>query len=86
MRSCYDLLRDSEEDFVLSSLNESDEEEEEEESDSDEDSSTPKQKKSTGLDLDKIAQRAELERFYLAFAYTYNNRPELCALFWGTSR
>ena len=38
-------LRDSEEDFVLSSLNESDEEEEEEESDSDEDSSTPKTKK-----------------------------------------
>ena len=38
-------LRDSEEDFVLSSLNESDEEEEEEESDSDEDSSTPKQRK-----------------------------------------
>lgn len=80
-------LRDSEEDFVLSSLNESDEEEEEEESDSDEDSSTPKNKeKSTGLDLDKIAQRAELERFYLAFAYTYNNRPELCALFWGNEQ
>ena len=39
--------------------------------------------KSEGLDLDKVAQRAELERFYMAFAYTYNNRPELCELFWS---
>ncbi|CAX39566.1 nuclear pore protein, putative [Candida dubliniensis CD36] len=82
-------LRDSEEDFVLSALNASDEEEEEEkeESDNEEDSTTPRDKeKLSGLDLDKIAQRAELERFYLAFAYTYNNRSELCALFWGDER
>lgn len=67
----------------MSALNASDEEEEEEkeESDNEEDSTTPRDKeKLSGLDLDKIAQRAELERFYLAFAYTYNNRSELCVV------
>ncbi|CAI5755517.1 unnamed protein product [Candida verbasci] len=48
-------LRDSEEDFVLSSEN----------------------------DLDEISQRGDLERYYLAFAYTFYNRPKLCNLFWN---
>lgn len=36
-----------------------------------------------GVDLDEIAQRAELERFYMACVYTYSNRPELCEAFWN---
>lgn len=73
-------LRDSEEDYVLSSMNSRDEEDEDDVSQS---GSGSLSSKSEGLDLDKVAQRAELERFYMAFAYTYNNRPELCELFWS---
>ncbi|KAL6454856.1 hypothetical protein SBY92_004327 [Candida maltosa Xu316] len=74
-------LRDSEEDFVLSSMNRKEEEEDDDEDDFLLGDDHPG--KTVGLDLDKVAQRAELERFYLAFAYTYNNRRELCELFWS---
>lgn len=35
-------------------------------------------------DLNDIAARADLERFYLACVYTYSNRAELCEAFWAT--
>lgn len=90
------LLRDNEEDFLLSSINRKQLEKEEKlakgvNDDSDKDGG--KYDKDTlnnradnndqGIDLDEIATRADLERFYLAFVYTYNNRPELCSLFWS---
>lgn len=34
------------------------------------------------IDLDEIASRADLERFYLAFTYTHQNRSEICRMFW----
>ncbi|KAG7662045.1 NUP192 [[Candida] subhashii] len=74
-------LRDSEEDFVLSSINRKEEEDNEKEDNGNE--SPRKSDKQIGLNLDEVAQRADLERFYLAFAYTCNNRPELCSLFWS---
>ncbi|RLV90881.1 Nucleoporin [Spathaspora sp. JA1] len=88
-------LRDLEEDFVLSSINRRQDEDNEEyesknssasrrKSDSDFDSSSKsKPADKVGLDLDEVASRADLERFYLAFAYTFNNRPGLCNLFWS---
>lgn len=71
-------LRDSEEDFALSFLDRNEEV-------SDEDSDNEERTKAEHpqlLELDEIAQRADLERFYLAFAYNCNNRPELCSAFW----
>ncbi|EGW34591.1 uncharacterized protein SPAPADRAFT_149697 [Spathaspora passalidarum NRRL Y-27907] len=92
-------LRDLEEDFVLSSINRQQDEDSDEyetktattvssrktdDSYSDFDSnSRTRSAEKVGLDLDEVAQRADLERFYLAFAYTFNNRPELCNLFWS---
>ncbi|KAK6197867.1 nucleoporin Nup186/Nup192/Nup205 [Scheffersomyces amazonensis] len=73
-------LRDSEEDFVLSSLNGKQDPTDDTPGSLTKDDTTTK---SDGLDLDEIAARADLERFYLAFAYTYNHRPELCGLFWS---
>lgn len=35
-----------------------------------------------GLNLDEIASRAELERFYMSCAYTYTHRQSLCKEFW----
>lgn len=35
-----------------------------------------------GLDLDEIASKAELERIYLSCTYTYSDRPVLCEAFW----
>lgn len=35
-----------------------------------------------GLNLDEIATRAELERFYMSCVYTYSYRPNLCQEFW----
>ncbi|KAG5416862.1 NUP192 [Candida metapsilosis] len=72
-------LRDSEEDFALSLLDSREEV-------SDEDSDNEERTKTENVplsELDKIAQRADLERFYLAFAYNCNNRPELCSAFWN---
>lgn len=96
------LLRDSEEDFLLSSSNRK-----QIESDStssgrngsvsggDFDSFVLSTKKLTrelsnsgleteqGLNLDEIATRAELERFYMSCVYTYTHRPKLCEEFWA---
>ncbi|EDK41865.1 hypothetical protein LELG_00043 [Lodderomyces elongisporus NRRL YB-4239] len=52
-------------------------------SDNDRENGKHKSKKSSLLEFDQIAQRADLERFYLAFAYNFNNRPELCSEFWN---
>lgn len=71
-------LRDSEEDFLLSSINKK-----QIEFDKDEKKMEANNQSPDTLDLDEIATRSELERFYLAFTYTYNNRPELCASFWS---
>ncbi|KAK6457431.1 nucleoporin Nup186/Nup192/Nup205 [Scheffersomyces xylosifermentans] len=91
-------LRDTEEDFVLSSINKKQIENGNDidildgrsKSGGNEDndnngslSKTGKDKSGEGLDLDEIASRSDLERFYLAFAYTYNSRPELCTDFWS---
>lgn len=35
-----------------------------------------------GLNLNEIASRAELERFYMFCAYTYTHRKSLCEKFW----
>ncbi|KAG2733584.1 hypothetical protein G9P44_003109 [Scheffersomyces stipitis] len=86
-------LRDTEEDFVLSYINRK-----QIENDSDIDAVVTRSKteangdapskndksRSDELDLDEIASRSDLERFYLAFAYTYNSRPELCSDFWSS--
>ncbi|KAI5970589.1 NUP192 [Candida margitis] len=71
-------LRDSEEDFALSFSDRN----EEVSDDSDDNEERTNAEKPQLSELDEIAQRADLERFYLAFAYTYNNRPELCSAFW----
>lgn len=92
------LLRDNEEDFLLSSINKKQLENDEKiskgdeaiENDKDGDrhdtkkfSPTKSNGNDQGIDLDEIATRSDLERFYLAFVYTYNNRQELCSLFWS---
>lgn len=96
------LLRDNEEDFLLSSINKKQLESSESASNAKEgrtfsddyDNMVVGSKKSSsknsadqspeqGLDLDEIATRADLERFYLACVYTYANRPELCDAFWA---
>lgn len=91
------LLRDSEEDFLLSSINRKELELEpstnsqkslitaEDESDDLQLSKKSHNSKhdANSLDLDEIATRAELDRFYLAFAFTYTNRPDLVEAFWA---
>lgn len=82
-------LRDNEEDFLLSSVNKSDS--------GDSVSGSPQfgKKKDfkhngfsspklnySSVDLDEIASKAELERFYMLIVYTYQNRSQLCKLFW----
>lgn len=37
---------------------------------------------SLDLDLDEIYSRADLERFYLSFVYTYKFRDDICGLLW----
>ncbi|KAK6460242.1 nucleoporin Nup186/Nup192/Nup205 [Scheffersomyces coipomensis] len=78
-------LRDTEEDFLLSSINGKQDANDEPPSTTSASSSnsTKNDQKNDGLDLDEIAARGDLERFYLAFAYTYNYRPELCNMFWS---
>lgn len=92
------LLRDSEEDFLLSSLNRRQLEVPEEKSNNSfnddyenivNESRSLSSKSSRGPteegihDLDNIASRADLERLYLAFSYTYYGRRELCDAFWA---
>lgn len=85
------LLRDSEEDFLLSAINRKQVDDVDEfsatrrKSIDEDDKSQSKTKLDTedGVNLDEISTRSELERFYLSFSYTYNNRPELCSLFWS---
>ncbi|KAI5963463.1 NUP192 [Candida pseudojiufengensis] len=72
-------LRDSEEDFALS-FGDKNEEINEENNDSEE---SLKNNNEPISEFDEIAQRADLERFYLAFAYTFNDRPESCSNFWS---
>lgn len=36
-----------------------------------------------GLNLDEIATRAELEKFYMSCVYTYTDRQNLCEQFWS---
>lgn len=90
------LLRDSEEDFLLSSINRKELEPESVDSDqksisnSEDDfeslelskKSDPNKTDANSLDLDEMATRAELDRFYLAFSFTYTNRPDLVEAFW----
>ncbi|CAK9436488.1 uncharacterized protein LODBEIA_P10460 [Lodderomyces beijingensis] len=73
-------LRDSEEDFLLSFQDN----EEDAESSEDEDEFGEKKKSGNSAvsEFDQVAQRSDLGRFYIAFAYTFNNRPQLCSLFW----
>lgn len=93
------LLRDSEEDFLLSSMNKkqlevsgasSDDKTKSLEDAFDIGNKNKGSEKyaindpSAGLNLnlDEISARSDLERFYLAFVYTYSNRPELSRAFW----
>ena len=88
-------LRDSEEDFLLSSVNKKQLEsnytprggarfkEDREFASANLDVTSSLNTSDYGIDLDELATRAELERFYLAFAYTYSNRPEVCQAFWA---
>ncbi|GEQ70574.1 hypothetical protein JCM33374_g4252 [Metschnikowia sp. JCM 33374] len=90
-------LRDNEEDFLLSSINrkqlESDSISSSHDSMAKNEHSFGKSgtnlsnsinsQSDYGIDLDEISTRAELERFYLAFAYTYSNRPGICQAFWS---
>jgi nuclear pore complex protein Nup205 len=78
------LLRDSEEDFLLSTATRRDEEvKEEEKSRAADNENAITSSDYNAMDLDEIAHRSDLERFYLAMAYTYQARPELCDLFWS---
>lgn len=98
------LLRDSEEDFLLSSANGKQLEPDMPASNTrqgsisggDFDSFVHSNKRLTGelsesrpdgtnegLNLDEIASRAELERFYMSCAYTYTHRKSLCEKFWA---
>lgn len=81
------LLRDSEEDFLLSSVNRR---MMESENGGYVDGPRVAARDSLGsqpeegaLNMVEIASRSELERFYLAFYYSYNNRPQLSAELWG---
>lgn len=88
------LLRDSEEDFLLSLINRKQLEYEEksriEASEGNQkrrdsvgrDSSDSQGDTDASIDLDEIASRADLERLYLSFVYVYNNRQNICTLFW----
>ncbi|CAH2354613.1 nucleoporin Nup192p [[Candida] railenensis] len=87
-------LRDSEEDFLLSASTGKEEEREENIKRTNNDTNSASDISSSAghrgdssdrdsIDLDDIASRSDLERFYLAFAYTHQNRPELCSLFWN---
>lgn len=93
------LLRDSEEDFLLSSTNKKQLELALSSSFSNKNQeeraflaaalslsgqSTFASEEEQGLDLDEMSARAELERFYLACTYTYSYRPELCQAFWDS--
>lgn len=89
------LLRDSEEDFLLLASNrrqlESEQTRKSSVSGGDFDSFVlsrdlsaykADQARDQGLNLDEIATRADLERFYMSCVYTYSYRPELCLEFW----
>lgn len=87
-------LRDSEEDFLLLSINRKETEfaakgdyhEDENHlynsSKSGSRSDETRQCSSYQIDLSELASCAELERFYMACVYTYSHRQELCDEFW----
>lgn len=64
-------LRDNEEDFLLSSINKQ------------KYRNTSAASEEPQIDYDEIYSRADLERFYMSFVYTYNYRPELCKSIWN---
>lgn len=86
------LLRDNEEDYLLSS-NKNELEDSTRNSTSFNDSyeslaskqleKTSPDASDSSHDLNDIASRADLERFYMACVYTYSNRPTLCDAFWS---
>ncbi|EGV60599.1 hypothetical protein CANTEDRAFT_111367 [Yamadazyma tenuis ATCC 10573] len=82
-------LRDSEEDYLLSSINRRQRVRDKGEKDSNNElvdgsskDSSQALEKNIELDMEDMYTRADLERFYLSFVYTYKNRPNLCALIW----
>lgn len=81
-------LRDNEEDFLLASKQEAEDETVAQmaaaQAASDDSSATPQSKQNhvTTYDLDTIATKLELERFYLAFTYVYNGRALLAQRLW----
>lgn len=83
-------LRDSEEDFLLSSINRRQLENKEFDVNLDSNNDaypTSAKNRNNGndqyIDLQELAPRADLERFYMAFVYIYSNRPDMCNLFWS---
>ena len=84
-------LRDSEEDFLLSSINRRQLKDKELDlnfdSNTNEGTPTTRKNQNNGndqyIDLQELAPRADLERFYMAFVYNYSSRPEICSLFWS---
>ncbi|CAK7895463.1 nucleoporin Nup192p [[Candida] anglica] len=89
-------LRDNEEDFLLSTSDRKPEGEEDEGELDEKDRFNQKQKSHHGgqqnnedhsneppqYDLDEIASRSDLERFYLAYAYAHADRPNICNHLW----
>lgn len=75
-------LRDSEEDFLLSSESRRQSEDRKPASEP----GSPKLQANVAndtLNFSEITARADLEKFYLSIFYTYSNRPELCSAFWA---
>lgn len=74
-------LRDTEEDFLLSS-----ESRQSEERKPSSEPGSPKLQANIAndtLNFSEITARADLEKFYLSIFYTYSNRPGLCSAFWA---
>ena len=79
-------LRDSEEDFLLSSINRRAPGGAAATDPSDDFNNTRRATHAPApseIDLAELATCAELERFHMACVYTYNHRPELCTQFWA---
>lgn len=84
-------LRDSEEDYLLSSINRRQRIRDKSDKDpqsttglitSDDTSNSTTITNVNDLNMEEIYSRAELERFYLSFVYTYKNRSQLCSAIW----
>lgn len=78
-------LRDNEEDFLLASKQEAEDETVAQIAAAhaaNDEAAAALITKVTTYDLDTIATKLELERFYLAFTYVYNGRPKLAQRLW----